>query len=316
MVEEVSGSKENRRPFYSIIIPTYNRSKFISRAINSVLDQTFSDWEIILVDDGSTDNTRDVISLFDDERIKYLYQENSERSVARNNGIKNSNGEWICFLDSDDYYLPNHLESFYIFISKEKVNKCFIVNGGYEEIKKKLIERTLFDSNTNEHPANFILRNTNITPISVCIHNSCFDTQLFPEKLKKAYWEDTHLWLRLSILFPFYQLNDFTSVLTEHPGRSINTKIDRNRVSDHIKMIEDLYLNYYEILEPIISKKTIKNYVDKKYRMFLYTARQNKQICISLLIWWNGIIHMPSWYLITELPKIFLNRLNIGLHER
>ena len=74
------------------------------------------------VDDGSTDNTKQIVNKISDNRIKYIYQENSERSAARNNGINHSNGEWICFLDSDDSYKESHLNNFYKEILKIKVS--------------------------------------------------------------------------------------------------------------------------------------------------------------------------------------------------
>lgn len=93
----------------SVIIPTYNRAQFIAEAIQSVLDQTFTNFEIIVVDDGSTDNTRDVVGGFKDHRIKYIYQENQWAAIARNNGIKASEGEYLTFLDSDDILMENAL---------------------------------------------------------------------------------------------------------------------------------------------------------------------------------------------------------------
>ena len=99
----------------SIILPTYNRSRFLSETINSVLNQTYKDFELIIIDDGSTDDTADLIRKYteQDNRVKYFFQENMERSQARNNGIEKSNGKYICFLDSDDAFLPNHLKFFY-----------------------------------------------------------------------------------------------------------------------------------------------------------------------------------------------------------
>lgn len=94
-------------PKVSVIIPTYNRAHFIAEAIQSVLDQTFTDFEIIVVDDGSTDNTKDVVDSFKDSRIKYIYQANQWVAAARNNGINASSGEYITFLDSDDVLMEN-----------------------------------------------------------------------------------------------------------------------------------------------------------------------------------------------------------------
>ncbi len=86
----------------SVIIPTYNRAKTLSRAILSAIHQTYRDIEIIVVDDGSTDNTKEIVNQYDDPRIKYIYQEHANGNVARNRGILASNGEYLAFLDSDD----------------------------------------------------------------------------------------------------------------------------------------------------------------------------------------------------------------------
>ena len=97
-------------PRISVIIPTYNRADLVGHAIQSVLDQTYSDWEIIVVDDGSTDHTRDVVSNYTDHRIRYIYQDNLKLPGARNTGIQASLGKYVAFLDSDDRFLPDKLE--------------------------------------------------------------------------------------------------------------------------------------------------------------------------------------------------------------
>ncbi len=102
------------KPFFSIIITTYNRKGFIAKAIQSVVIQTYTNWELIIVDDGSTDGTEIAIQEFlSDNRIQYHWKENEERCVARNYGAYLSKGKFLFFLDSDDYYLPTHLESFF-----------------------------------------------------------------------------------------------------------------------------------------------------------------------------------------------------------
>src|SRR4030042_1812239 len=96
-------------PKVSVIIPTYNRAHFILEAIQSVLAQTYADYEIIVVDDGSTDNTKDVLRTYGD-KLKYFYQNNRGPAAARNLAISKSEGEYIAFLDSDDVWMPNRLE--------------------------------------------------------------------------------------------------------------------------------------------------------------------------------------------------------------
>jgi len=100
--------KKNTRPRVSVIIPTYNAGPSICQAVDSVLDQTFADYEIIVIDDGSTDDTRERLEPYSG-RIRYIYQENRERSAARNNGIRCARGEYSAFLDADDYWLPDKL---------------------------------------------------------------------------------------------------------------------------------------------------------------------------------------------------------------
>ncbi|MGO9687474.1 MAG: glycosyltransferase family 2 protein, partial [Syntrophobacteraceae bacterium] len=95
-------------PLVSVVIPTYNRERFVDKAINSVLSQSFNDYEIIVVDDGSTDETPRVLASYKD-RVKYIYQKNSGVSSARNAGIREARGEWVAFLDSDDKWKTDYL---------------------------------------------------------------------------------------------------------------------------------------------------------------------------------------------------------------
>jgi len=115
------------RPFISVIIPTYNRAHTLRRALDSVLNQSYRNFECLVVDDGSIDDTRKVISEYQDERVTYLYSENKGVSSARNIGFQHSRGEWISLLDSDDEWLIHKLEEQVKFI--EKNNHYKIVHG-------------------------------------------------------------------------------------------------------------------------------------------------------------------------------------------
>jgi glycosyltransferase involved in cell wall biosynthesis len=94
----------------SVVIPTYNRAGLVGKTLQSVLKQTFTDYEVIVVDDGSSDNTRQVIESFRDPRVRYLHQANQGVCVARNNGVKHCHGSYVAFLDSDDLLLESSLE--------------------------------------------------------------------------------------------------------------------------------------------------------------------------------------------------------------
>jgi len=96
-------------PKISVVIPVYNKDKYLKKTIESVLNQDFIDFELILVDDGSTDDSAKLIKSFDDERIQYFYQENKGVSTARNSGVALSKSSLIAFLDADDFWYANHL---------------------------------------------------------------------------------------------------------------------------------------------------------------------------------------------------------------
>ena len=105
-----------KNPLVSVIIPAYNSEKYIKEAIESVLYQTYDHLEIIIVNDGSWDNTEKIVKEFKDSRIKYFWQKNKGIASAKNAGIKNAKGEFITFLDTDDFYLPRKIEEEVIFL--------------------------------------------------------------------------------------------------------------------------------------------------------------------------------------------------------
>jgi glycosyltransferase involved in cell wall biosynthesis len=103
---------EKQQPKFSVVVPTYNRSEMLPRAIHSVLAQSVTDFELIVVDDGSSDNTESVAKSITDHRLRYVRQENRGLSAARNFGVAHAKGQWVTFLDDDDQALTNWLENF------------------------------------------------------------------------------------------------------------------------------------------------------------------------------------------------------------
>lgn len=118
----------------SIIMPAYNTGRYISESIKSVLAQSYSDWELIIVDDCSTDNTDEVVASFNDPRIRYMKNEkNSGAAVSRNRALREAKGKWIAFLDSDDLWLPEKLEKQISFMVKNGYHFSYT---NYEEINE------------------------------------------------------------------------------------------------------------------------------------------------------------------------------------
>jgi len=190
----------------------------IHLAIESVLNQTYKDWELIIVDDGSTDNTKDLIDEFieKDNRIQYLYQKNKERSAARNNGIKEAKGSWLCFLDSDDIYHSSHLHEFHNLInnkgSKKGLYFCGLSYGKYSENFEE------YDLN-HKNNIEFIFLNTIGTP-RACVHKSILLKVQFNEKIRIG--EDRELWSRILKKNALYFHSKKTFIELEHPYRSVN----------------------------------------------------------------------------------------------
>jgi glycosyltransferase involved in cell wall biosynthesis len=117
-------------PAVSVVIATYNRANYLAETIDSVLSQSFQKFELIVVDDGSTDETRRVVAPYG-SRVRYLYQENRGPSAARNLGARNASAGWISIQDSDDLCLPNHLETLYGYANKHPESGMVFANGSY-----------------------------------------------------------------------------------------------------------------------------------------------------------------------------------------
>ena len=145
----------------SVIMPSYNTAKFIKESINSVLNQTYESWELIIVDDCSTDNTDEIVTSFNDNRIIYVKNEkNSGAAVSRNKALKMARGKWIAFLDSDDVWLPEKLERQIEFMKKNEYHFSYTdyriawngkdmepyVYTGPEKVTKKLMYRYCYVS--------------------------------------------------------------------------------------------------------------------------------------------------------------------------
>src|SRR6478735_1139624 len=120
-------------PFFSVVIPVFNKETFIEKTIKSVLEQTFDDFEIIVVNDFSTDGSLDIVSKIDSDKIKVIqHDKNKGLSATRNTGIRNSNSNYIAFLDADDIWKPTFLEKIHSLILQFPEAKLFATN--YEEL--------------------------------------------------------------------------------------------------------------------------------------------------------------------------------------
>jgi len=207
-------------PFFSVIIPTYNRARSIADAVKSVLDQTFTDFELIVIDDGSKDNTAQVLKpLCDsDPRIRYIYQDNTERSAARNHGIEVAKGQYICFLDSDDVYLDSHLAEFHRTVTSHNCPVAFFIGNSLSEVNGKLVKDPPYVTETDD-PVELMLK-ISFCSQQVCIHRDILKEHRYDVKLRVG--EDQELWSRIVRHYPVIRSEQYTIVIRDLGDRTVN----------------------------------------------------------------------------------------------
>ena len=186
-------------PVVNVVIPTYNRAEIIGRAIRSVQAQTFEDWELIVVDDASEDETEEVVAAFEDTRIRYIqHVENRGGAAARNTGIRNSRGEYIAFLDSDDEWLPQKLEGQIRVFKKADESVGLVYTGMIRKKGKYTEKKTPIYSGWIEEK--LYLKNViGSCSVGTVKSNVVNEVGYFDEKLNSA--QDKDYWLRVSKMF-------------------------------------------------------------------------------------------------------------------
>ncbi len=244
-------------PYFSVILTTFNRSKELVAAIESVLAQEFADFELIVVDDGSTDNTNEKVSRLADERLIYIKQENKGAGAARNTGIKKSRGGYICFLDDDDTYMPNHLSALHSSIVQNGSPRAMfrtyakVCKTGAEPYLQEMTDKDALD------PIEYIMNNVMYLP-TVCIHRSAFEKYLFNEKIPLNI--DYEMWLRILREFPLMEVKAYT-VNIYFKGNSLTTGS------------EQTHKNYIRVWKDIFRDKGLSKHISAHTRKKIFLER-------------------------------------------
>jgi glycosyltransferase involved in cell wall biosynthesis len=204
-------------PFFSIIIPTYNRAHLIKETLASFQDQKFQNFEVIVVDDGGKDSTRNIVEALNDSRFRYYWKENAERGAARNFGANLAKGCILNFFDSDDIAFENHLSvAFEFFKSGTNGNTiyhtsyCFYHQG-------KQFDNTIYFGRLNSK----IIQSNCLSCNNVFIPKAIFEKEKFSEVRKLSASEDWDLWIRLSLIYTIVGVEDITSAIVQHDSRSM-----------------------------------------------------------------------------------------------
>jgi glycosyltransferase involved in cell wall biosynthesis len=232
-----------KTPSVSVIIPTYNRSAFLQESIGSVLAQTFKDFELVVVDDGSTDNTREILSIYK-SNIATIFTGHRGPSAARNSGIKATQGEFIAFLDSDDLWLPEKLEKQIHFLKHTtkgficQTEEIWVRNGVRVNPRKKhkKFSGWIFDK---------CLPLCIVSPSAVIIHRSVFErVGFFDEDMPAC--EDYDLWLRIAPFYPIFLIKEQLVIKKgghQDQQSKVISSLDRFRIKAICRSLESGNLN-------------------------------------------------------------------------
>lgn len=231
-------------PYFSIIIPTYNRAHLISKTLDSLKNQNFRDFEVLIVDDGSTDNTFEVIQPYLNDQFQYYKKENAERAAARNYGSKLAKGKYINWFDSDDLALSKHLEEAYNFLSKSEHD---VIHLGYAYLNSENIVYN--DSENFPVKLNSIIHKGNVLSCNgVFVKRQTALKHLFNETRILSASEDYELWLRLASEYTIYHVNVITSYIVQHDERSVLTMTDSTKLIDRFQTFIFLIKNNPKVI--------------------------------------------------------------------
>ena len=224
-------------PLFSVVIPTYNRATFVPVIIKDLQAQTLTDFEVIVVDDGSRDNTEETVRPLLSDTVHYYKKTNGERGAARNYGATYATGDYLIFFDSDDQMYPNHLETIAKVI-KEKNNPPVLYTGYDVKDGQGHILSTVNKPVKNIKAA--LAYNNFLNCNSVAIRRDVFEKYRFNEDRVIATAEDKDLWLRVSANHDFTQIPAVTFAMIEHDGRSLNTRKPAQEIPRCVSLIRYL----------------------------------------------------------------------------
>lgn len=255
----------------SVIIPTYNRGYIIKNSIESVLNQTYENIELIVVDDNSDDNTEEIINSFNDKRVKYIkLQENRGACYARNLGVKYSKGKYISFQDSDDVWHKDKLEKQKNFLEK---NNLDVVGCKMSINRENSEQRNIFPKNCNLHGENIYIRNYISTQL-LFGKRECFLKEKFDERLPR--FQDWELVIRLEKKFKVEILDEIlveayiqNNSITKNPIKAIQSlkiMIEKHNINNKVYANFLRLIGIYNLQANKDPRKYFKESLKKNYK--------------------------------------------------
>tara|TARA_B100001123_G_C15338872_1_gene1033930 strand:+ start:2388 stop:3371 length:984 start_codon:yes stop_codon:yes gene_type:complete len=308
----------------SVVIPTYNRANLISKCIHSVLNQTCSSFELIVVDDGSTDNTKEIVYDIiekNDAKIKYFYQENGGTYSARNLGLEKCQGKYVNFLDSDDFIMPNFLEVLIkILDSKPELGMVFCNSIRYDSDNSRITVSPLKTGKSySKTRLNLIFRKGHVPHGASLIRRTCFEkTGHFNGKNRVA--EDRFFNTVFAKFFNAIGIQNPLFVHVIHGSK--NPQIPLGEQNSFISYDEQINNTEKPFLEKIKKDKILKkqyiffeNRIESEYNFswgWSYYSRGHKEKAKSFLLQslYSNLLNYKALYILV------LNQINYYDRER
>ena len=232
----------------SVIIPTYNRQEELSSAIESVLLQTYQNFEIVVCDDGSTDESHEAVTRFNDNRVRWIPGEHFGRpAIPRNNGIREARGDWVAFLDDDDVWLPSQLEASLRIIGNQAGDICAVCSNAFVCNTSTGSVNTMFPVDQGHKIISVLelIQSNCIIQSSVLVNKKTLAiVGFFPDKLKFRAYEDYAYWLRVASLGNFIYNSNPLIVYTDNPSVSIRSIKSNFYVKKTYVILNFLYWSY------------------------------------------------------------------------
>ncbi|AXS82091.1 glycosyltransferase [Marinobacter sp. Arc7-DN-1] len=259
----------------SVITPTYNRARFLPNAVASVLAQTHADLELIIVDDGSEDNTRNVLKPFlADKRVRYFHQENQGQSHARNLALKQATGDFIAFLDSDDVWAPDKLEKqLAVFRANPEVD---IVHGDEAIINEQGAVISLQNMRRySGRITRYLLADNSVSITTALVRRRCFDEMGgFDTSVGVA--DDYELWLRFSARYCYQYEPGIVASYRVMADQISSDK--RRRYAANERIIQQFLARYGEVLSPGERRWGLARFYCRKARYFASAGERGKAV--------------------------------------
>ncbi|MBN1974914.1 MAG: glycosyltransferase [Sedimentisphaerales bacterium] len=233
IINPATGQKEPYEPVFTILVPTYNQAKYLPRTLESLINQTYENWEAVVVNDGSTDETAEILNHFSqrDQRIRVFHKTNGGVSSALNEGLRNARGKWICWLSSDDLFEPDKLKIHLEAIKENPQIQIFHTNYYIIDGRTNCRLPAKSDMKSFIPPENLqVLKFFEINyynGISIAVHRDVFgQAGYFNENFR--YGQDFDMWLRMSALYPSVFINKRTCTTRIHSEQGGNVTIGKN----------------------------------------------------------------------------------------